>query len=237
MGLGLNVNIPNQFFVRGRGLVAEFRGDIDARGSTDAPELIGTLELIRGRFEFLGQNLTLSEGIIRFTGAVPPDPQLTLAATTTVNEVKATMRVTGTADDLNIDLSSDPPLPQDEILARLVFGQALGNLSPFQAIQLAQAVQQIRGGGGGPDIQGGFRRFLGLDELTVGEETQATGGGYTLQAGKYITDNVYLRLDKGITAEEDKVGVVIELTPSINLESEAGTTSGMGLGLFWQRDY
>lgn len=237
MGLDVNVRIPNQLFVRGRGLVAEFRGDLDARGSTDAPELVGTLELIRGRFEFLGQNLNLSEGIIRFTGAVPPNPQFTLAATTTVNEVKATMRVMGTADDLDIDLSSDPPLPQDEILARLVFGQALGNLSPFQAIQLAQAVQQLRGGGGGPDIQGGFRRFLGLDELTVGEAAPSAGGGYTLEAGKYITDNVYLRLDKGITAEEDKVGVVIELTPSINLESEAGTTSGMGLGLFWQKDY
>lgn len=237
MSLNMNVRIPNQFFVRGRGLVAEFRGDLDARGSTEAPEIVGALELIRGRFEFLGQNLNLSEGIINFTGAVPPDPQFTLVATATVGEVNTTMRIRGTADNLNIDLSSDPPLPQDEILARLVFGQALSNISPLQAIQLAQAVQQLRGGGGGPDIQGGFRRFLGLDELTVGEAEASAGGGYTLEAGKYITDNVYLRLDKGITAQEDKVGVVIELTPSINVESEAGTTSGMGLGLFWQKDY
>lgn len=236
-GLDVAVDIPNQLFVRGRGLEAEFKGQLAVRGSADAPEIVGTMELIRGRYAILGQTLTLTEGIIRFTGAVPPEPQILLVATARSGDVQATMRVSGTADNLNIQLSSDPPLPQDEILARLIFGQALTDLSPFQAVQLAQAVQQIRGGGGGPDVQGGFRRFLGLDELTVGEADPSVGGGYTLEAGKYITDNVYLRLDKGITAEEDKVGVVIELTPSINLESEAGSTSGMGLGLFWQRDY
>lgn len=237
MNLNLAVTIPNQFYVRGRGLDAEFSGDLQVGGTTDNPKLLGTLSLVRGRFTFLGATLTLREGVITFTGVAPPDPQLNVLATSTANDIEARVRLTGSADNLQLTFSSDPPLPEDEVLSRLLFGQAVRNLTPLQAIQLAQAVQQIRGGGGGPDIQSGFRRFLGLDQLTVNEAEASTGGGYTLEAGKYITDDVYLRLDKGITSEEDKVGVIIELTPSINVESEAGTTSGMGVGLFWKKDY
>ncbi|EGJ51969.1 translocation/assembly module TamB domain-containing protein [Desulfocurvibacter africanus] len=237
MNLNMAIAIPNQFYVRGRGLDAEFSGNLQVGGTTESPKLLGSLDLVRGRFTILSATLTLREGVITFTGVAPPDPQFNVLATSTANDIEARVRVTGSADNLQLAFSSDPPLPEDEVLSRLLFGKSVGSLTPLQAIQLAQAVQQIRGGGGGPDIQGGFRRFLGLDELTVGEADASTGGGYTLEAGKYITDDVYLRLDKGITSEEDKVGVVIELTPSINLESEAGTTSGMGVGLFWKKDY
>jgi len=237
MDLDIGVRAPNQLFVRGHGLDAEFSGDLRVSGTTSNPRLLGVLSLVRGRFTFMGNTLTLQEGDIRFLDTDPPNPQLNVLASSTVDEVEARLRVTGSADDLQVEVSSVPPLPQDEVLARLLFGRAVGNLSPFQAIQLAQAVQQLRGGASGPDIQTDVRRFLGLDELTVGEADPAEGGGYVLEAGRYITDTVYLRLDKGITAEEDRMGVVVELTPSLNLESEAGTTSGMGLGLFWKKDY
>jgi hypothetical protein len=61
-------------------------------------------------------------------------------------EVTARVAVTGPANQPNFVISSDPTLPQDEVLSRLLFKKTSGGLSPFQALQLAQAVAQFSGG-------------------------------------------------------------------------------------------
>ena len=39
--------------------------------------------------------------------------------------------------------------------------------------------------------------------------------GTTLSAGKYITDDIYLSLDQGLTPGSSKVTVEVELTPNL----------------------
>ena len=77
-------------------------------------------------------------------------------------------------------LTSDPSLPQDEVLSRLLFKKASGGLSPFQALQLAQAVAQFSGGAGGVDVFEQARKGLGLDSLDVSTGRQRRTGARRL---------------------------------------------------------
>jgi len=44
----------------------------------------------------------------------------------------ATLRVTGLADAPRFDFSSSPPLPQDEIMAQLLFGENAAQLTALK---------------------------------------------------------------------------------------------------------
>ncbi len=66
----------------------------------------------------------------------------------------------GPADDPVVSFTSAPELPQEEVLARLLFGRSLDKISPLQAAQLANAVA-VLAGRGGVGIVGNLRRKPG----------------------------------------------------------------------------
>lgn len=74
-----------------------------------------------------------------------------------------------------ISLTTAPELPQDEAISQLLFGKFVQDITPFQAVTLAQAVQQLRGQSSEFDPLSSTRDMLGLDNLKV-ESTDEDGG-------------------------------------------------------------
>jgi translocation and assembly module TamB len=138
----------NRVAVRGMGLDSEWGADIQLRGTTVAPQITGTAEVVRGAYEFAGKRFDLSRGRIRFTGTVPIDPQLDIVATGDANGVNASITITGTAAHTSIAFSSTPSLPEEELLSRLLFGTSITQISAPEAVQLAAALASLRGGAG-----------------------------------------------------------------------------------------
>jgi len=124
VALDLTLASTGQIFVRGRGLEAEFEGELKVGGTSVVPQVEGALTMRRGTFSLAGTNLTFQSGEISFNGQALRhrlDPTLDLVAQSQANGITATLKITGTASQPRIALSSAPPLPQDEILAQLLF--------------------------------------------------------------------------------------------------------------------
>jgi translocation and assembly module TamB len=117
----------------------------------------------------------------------------------------------------------------------LLFGRNLSSITPIQALQLAQAVRTISGGGGTLDFMSRTRRLLSLDELEVRQEEE--GAGTSIGAGKYVSEDVFIKVERNLASEDSRVMVEVGLTPSLNLESDVGTDSRRGVGLNWKHDY
>ncbi len=145
--LDVTVDAPSHIFVRGRGIDAELGGSLRVTGSSRDPRAVGEFAMRRGRFDLVGQRLDFDRGRLTFAGSLTT-PDLDFSAQTKAGDVTARVAVSGPADAPQFALTSDPVLPQDEILSRLLFKKAAGGLSPFQALQLAQAVAQLSGGPG-----------------------------------------------------------------------------------------
>ena len=184
---------PNRVAVRGMGLDSEWSADIRLRGTTAAPEITGTAEVVRGAYEFAGKRFDLTRGKIRFTGSTPIDPQLDIVATGDANGVNATISITGTAAHTSIAFSSTPALPEEELLSRLLFGTSITQISAPEAVQLASALASLRGGGGGDPINK-VRNAIGLDRLRIVGADSATGRGTSIAVGKYLGRRFYLEL-------------------------------------------
>jgi translocation and assembly module TamB len=232
--LDLRIEAPARLFVRGRGLDSEWGGTLSVRGPATAPEIIGELEFRRGFLDLLDKRFQIRRGIISFVGSQPPLPMIDLEATARSEEIQAVVRLRGPVADPTLELSSEPVLPQDEILSRLLFGRSVARITPVQGLRLAAAVDTLRGGGGLSDMLSSLRRGLGVDTLDVGGETAQES---TARAGKYLTDNVFLEIERGVAAGSTKARVQVELTPNLSVNTEVDEQSRSGVGLEYRYDY
>ncbi|HTQ71506.1 MAG TPA: translocation/assembly module TamB domain-containing protein [Acidocella sp.] len=236
--LALDVDARNQIFIRGDGLFAELGGHITIGGTADDPQPSGGFRLIRGNVSLAGKTLQFTSGQIAFNGG-GFIPALDLeATTTTTNNGTATLVIGGTAAKPQISLTSSPPLPSDEILAQLLFGQSSASLSPFQAASLAAALAQIAGVGGGFSPLDSVRNALGLDQLSV---SSSGSGAPSVQAGRYLAPGVYVGASQSTTGQGTQANVEINLYKGLKLQSTTGTDStgsnGSSVGLSYQFNY
>ena len=239
VALDLLVQAENEIFVRGDGLFAELGGHLRITGTAENPNPEGGFQLIRGNFSLAGTNLQFNQGDVSFNGNGFM-PTLNLVATTvTTNNNTATLTVGGTAAKPTITLSSSPPLPSDEILAQLLFGQSTSNLTAFQAASLAAALAQLSGVGGGLNPLDRVRNALGLDQLSLaGSGT----GPPSVQAGRYVAPGVYVGATQATNGQGTQASVEINLYRGLKLQTSTGTSStGSGnassVGLTYQFNY
>ncbi|MCK0150205.1 translocation/assembly module TamB domain-containing protein [Marivita sp. S6314] len=228
--LDLTLSAPSRIFVRGRGLDAELGGQLRLTGTTSNIIPQGGFELVRGRLDILNQRFVLNEGRIQLSGSF--DPVLRFVATTEANGIEVQVVLDGPVSSPDISFSSSPELPEDEVLAQLLFGRSLSDLSPLQALELANAVATLAGGGAGgllTDLRDGF----GLDDLDL---ARTDDGGTAVRAGKYITENVYsdVVVESGGRTE---LSINLDITRSLTARGSVDNEGNSSLGIFFERDY
>jgi translocation and assembly module TamB len=246
VALNVTLDAPEQIFVRGRGLDVEFGGSMKVGGTATKPRAEGSLNLRRGVLSLAGHRLDFTEGAITFNGGSITDPALRLVATSTSADVVATLTITGTAQDPKIALTSVPELPQDEVLAHLLFGKGTGSLGPLEIAGIAAGLATLTGAGGGVgDPLDKVRQGLGLDRLAVGS---GSNGNATLEAGRYLAPGVYLGAKQSASGGGAQASVQIDIAKGLKLEGTAGTggssavgasgaSNGTSVGLTYQFEY
>lgn len=234
----LSIIARNQAYLRGRGLEAELSGRIKLVGSIDEPEYVGEFNTVRGKFEVFGKEFQLTEGQVSF---VNNSIAMIIIGTYVEDSRTITAQISGQNQDLVINLSSAPAMPEDEILSYIIFGESLDDISAFKAIQLASAVKTLKGGSSdGFDPLAMTRNFLGVDTISIDNESTEDGNsGVNVGVGKYLNDQVYLELERTPNPSQPwKGSLEIELTPNLKLQSSTGGKSGLDSAeIIWTHDY
>ncbi|HEX2941424.1 MAG TPA: translocation/assembly module TamB domain-containing protein [Rhodopila sp.] len=246
VALDLTIDAPQQVFIRGRGLFAEVGGKIHVGGTAAAPVPSGGLHLRRGQFTVIGTTLNFTEGTVSFAGAGISDPSIHFVAQSQTTTMTAILTVSGTAKHPEITLSSNPEMPQDEILAQLLFNTTTSKLSPLQLAEIASALAQLSGASSGiGDPLEAVRNALGLDRLAIGSDS---AGNPTLEAGRYVARGVYVGAKQGAGGGGTQATVQVDLYKGLKLDTTAGTlannatgstagTEGASVGLTYQFQY
>lgn len=227
--IDLIIDAPSRIFVRGRGLDAELGGRLRLTGTTAALVPQGQFELVRGRLSILGKRLDLTEGLVRLRGAF--DPYLRFIAETEAQGRAIRIGLEGVASQPELTLTSSPELPQDEVLALLLFGRGITEISALQAVQLASAIRTLSGRSNG--LSEGLRGAIGVDDLDL----STTEDGQTeARVGKYISENIYTDVTVN-TAGETEINLNLNVSRSITVRGRLGSDGGTGIGIYIERDY
>ncbi|SHN56544.1 translocation/assembly module TamB domain-containing protein [Erythrobacter sanguineus] len=190
----VNASAPNRVAVEGMGLESEWGIDIALRGTVEDPRIGGTARLVRGEYTFAGARFELTRGRILFDENEPIDPRLDILAEASRSGTNVDIAFTGNAQSPSIAFSSEPALPEEEILARLLFGGSVTSLSATDALQLAAALASLQGGGAGLDPIGELRKSIGLDQLRIVGADPLIGRETGIALGKNINRRIYIEL-------------------------------------------
>lgn len=234
--LDIKLTATDELYVTGMGLESEWGADLRMTGTSDAPRIAGEMQLVRGTLGFAGRSFELESGRISFNGGPASNPSIRVAAASEVDGTTVRANIRGTGQNPDISFSSTPALPQDEIMARILFGNSIGELSAIQAVQLAGSLNALRGGAGGLNPLGVLQSATGLDRLRILGADEKTGRGTAVAFGQYITNDVYVEIvtdARGYTATQ----LEISLTPALSVLSQLGSGGQSNVNVRYKKDY
>ncbi|MCB0421416.1 MAG: translocation/assembly module TamB domain-containing protein [Bdellovibrionales bacterium] len=115
----LNVNIVTA----GTEVQASVLGDIKVTNTLESPLLTGKVKTTgEGKFTFRTNEFNIRDALISFQKSTPDSPTVNVSAYSRVKEYDIDLLLTGSAQNPRVNLSSQPQLPETEILSLLALG-------------------------------------------------------------------------------------------------------------------
>jgi hypothetical protein len=226
----VQINAPSTLQVRNNTVQLVARANMQLRGTYDRPQLFGRAEVDRGEFLFEGKRYRVTRGSIDQANPTKIDPFLDLEMETQVRVPGETYRVTitvnGTFDRALPGFSSDPPLPEGEILALLFSDVAPGqdvefrrystDITPQQQLVRERATRALTD----PvtaEVGRVAQQAFGVDtfQLTpslVDPNTQSSrlDPGARLTIGKRLSERLYLTYSRSLSSSTRDQIILLE---------------------------
>jgi translocation and assembly module TamB len=234
--LDVRLVASDELYISGMGLESEWKADLHVTGTSDAPHITGDLQLVRGTLGFAGRSFGIETGRLTFNGGEYRNASLRVIAAAEVDGTTVRLEVRGTGNKPEIAFSSTPALPQDEIMARILFGNSVAELSAIQAVQLAASLNSLRAAPGELNPLGVLQSATGLDRLRILNPDEQAGRGAAIALGQYITNDVYVEIitdARGYTASQ----IEISLTPALSLLSQLSSYGTSNVSVRYRKDY
>ncbi|MBL8536277.1 MAG: translocation/assembly module TamB domain-containing protein [Hyphomonadaceae bacterium] len=229
--LDVRLRAPGRVFTRGRGVDAEWALDLRLAGTARAPRLFGEARAVRGMIALSGAPFVFEDALITFSGD-PLEAQIDLRAARETADLTAYLNLTGTARDPDVSFTSDPGLPEDEILPQVLFGRSVEDLSAFEAAQLAASLAALTGQAS-LDLMGAARAAVGLDRFNVRQDEE--NGGFLVAGGVYLTRDVYVEVARtGLGQAQSRVEWTMR--PKLVLITSFLANGDRSVSLRWRRE-
>ena len=198
-------------------------------GSARDPQVTGGFELLRGSLLLLSSRLTFTSGDVRFHGDVMPD--LDLVAETSTSGVTARIAVTGPAVQPAFQISSNPSLPEDEILSQE--SSFRNRRAAYRRSRRFNWRTRWATLSGKADAFENVRKSLGVDSLDI---SSSASGGALVSATGAINDRVSVGVTTGARPQDNGVNLNFDVSRHVRLQAGVNSSGGSnaGIGLDWE---
>jgi translocation and assembly module TamB len=245
--LRLTLEMPDNVVLRGRNLRAGAGGrgvgnmNLTVGGALEiqkqpqtTPVLIGTVEVIRGFYDFQGRRFDVTRGSsIRFRGVQPPNPGLDVTGERDVSGVIARVRVTGTARQPQLQLSSSPPLDEGDVLSLIVFNQPISQFGEGEQLMLMERAGDLAAGMLATTLSDSLGRAFDVDLFEIRPPSSGRSGELSL--GNQVTQRLFIAFRQQFGASEaSRLSLEYRLTEALRLLTtvgQGGTNRSGGTGV------
>ncbi len=232
VALHVEVDLGNSLKVQGRGFDGKIGGQLRVTTSESGdPLAYGKLIAVNSTFEAYGQRLQIDPGTLVFDGPLA-NPALQVTAWRRNQAVEAGVQLSGTVRNPQIQLVSNPAVPEGERLSWLVLGRAPSDASGGDLGLLQTAAAALFARGNSVPATTRIARAFGFDELSL--RNSATGAGdvstRVVALGKRLSDRLYITYEQGLgTVATNLIKLDYSLTQRFSVRAETGTASGLGI--------
>jgi autotransporter translocation and assembly factor TamB len=229
-----HLRVPNNLVLRGDDVKAAgglsvgnlnltIGGDIRAtKAAGDRPLVVGSIRTVRGFYEFQGRRFDLQrDGTVSFKGPDPTDPTLDITGIREISGVEARVRVHGTAQRPELDITSVPPLDEADVLSLIVFNRPVNELGTGEQTAVSQTAATMAGGLVTAPLAEALRDALDVDllEISAGGDS---GTGPSVAIGNQLGERVFVKVRQQFgSADVTQFLLDYELTEQLRLQTSA----------------
>lgn len=217
----VQLDLGNDFALQGYGITTRLEGQLQI---SNGPSIKGEIHTVNGRYRAWGQSLDVESGTIRFSGPYA-NPAIDIVAFRPNLEVKAGVKVTGSANNPRVALFSEPDMSDAEKLSWVVMGRSAAAGGAETAL-LQQAALALLSGGGGT---GNFAGQLGLDEVGLKGPSEDGEQGAAVTVGKRLSKDLYVAYEQSLNGAMGTLFIFYDLSRRLTLRGQTGEQTAVDL--------
>jgi translocation and assembly module TamB len=208
--LNLAVHSSNNVNLVSRTLSINGNANLQVRGTAGDPVILGRVILNGGDAIVNGERFVLNSGTVQFVNPSQTEPVVNLNLSTTVQQYNIGLRFRGPATQLQTQYTSDPALPEADIIHLLAFGstteasaQASANTTTTQAAQSLIASQVAS------QFSSRVSKIAGISQLSInpvianGTSQGPPGANITIQ--QRVTGNLFVTFSSNVASTQSQV--------------------------------
>jgi translocation and assembly module TamB len=205
--LNVAVHSTNNMNLVSRTLSVGGSANLQVRGTAAEPVILGRVNLTGGDIILNGNRFVLTGGTVQFVNPSQTEPMLNLALSTTIQEYKINLRFNGPTDQMRTEYSSDPALPQADIINLLAFGQTT-EYAATNPTSTNQAAESLVASQVSSQVTSRISKAAGISQLSIspvlaGSSNQGPpGANITIQ--QRVTGNLFVTFSSNVATTQDQ---------------------------------
>jgi hypothetical protein len=232
------LSVPRKTQIRGGGASLEVEGRVAVRREPGAaPVLIGSASAVRGRYVFQRNRFRVRSGTVTFDGTPGVDPLVDAEAVRRVSGTQLIAHLGGRLSAPELRFTSEPPLPQDDVLALLLFGRPTAEIGSGEASGVQGMAASLAAGVAFQELGGDeLGSLLPVDtfDIGLGDEEQ----GASLEVGKYLSDRLFVSVGQSVgRTTGTRARAELSLTPHWSVLTDFSSDASSGADIEWSIEY
>ncbi len=207
----VDIQTRNPISVRNNLMQALLDANLTLHGNPYQPGLTGQLQIEEGSELYLNERKYLVEnGTVTFVNERAIQPDLNILATTHVNSYDITLKISGGKENYSATFTSEPPLPEPDIISVLLTGRTLEQAQGTELNIAKEQALSYLSGEAASRISSSAERALGLSTFRIEPSLVAPDAnpGARLTIGEDISDKLRFIYSMNLTDSADQIEIV-----------------------------
>lgn len=177
------------------------KANLTLTGSPTEPQLLGRVEIERGKVFFRGNTYEVRKGVAQFSNPREINPVFDIEADTRLRSYRLTLLANGTLDRVSTRITSDPPLTSPQIASLLTGGdenEVAGSRTDIKSLGTG-GVNSLASSWLDDNLTGKFAEGFGLSRLSIDPgKGLLSRTGSRLTVGKRVTEGLEVVYSRNI---------------------------------------
>jgi translocation and assembly module TamB len=205
--LNVAVHSTNSVNLVSRSLSVGGSANLQLRGTAAQPVVLGRVNLSGGDIILNGNRFVLNGGTVQFVNPSETEPVVNVALSTTIQEYKIDLRFDGPVEQMRTEYSSNPSLPQADIINLLAFGEtteaAANNQTPANQAAESLVASQVSS-----QVTSRISKVAGISQLSISPvlagSSQQGPAGANITIRQRVTGNLFVTFSTNVATTQDQ---------------------------------
>ena len=234
LDVAVDIDLGEKLQVKARGLDTFLRGNLRITTPGGRMAVNGSVRTEGGTFVGYGQKMDIERGVVSFAGPAE-NPRLDILALRQNLDVRVGVAITGSALAPRIRLYSEPDMSDADKLSWLVLGRASDGLGRNDLALLQTAALALLSGEGEGRTDA-LLRNIGLDSLSVRQQTDGDAHEMVVSLGKQLSRRWYVGFERGVNSTTGTWQLIYRVAQQFTLRAQSGADNSLDVIWVWRID-